>query len=77
MHKHRYLEISFSGHQNAEHEQNETLNKQVQKWRYLLKVDEALLYDCFKHKVQMKNIKFYTLHLDNNLLNIENIYYNH
>ena len=31
MHKHRYLEIPFSGHQNAEHEQNETLNKQVQK----------------------------------------------
>jgi len=31
MHKQRYLEISFSGHQNAENEQNETLNKQVQK----------------------------------------------
>ena len=31
MHKHQYLEISFSDHQNAENEQNETLNKQVQK----------------------------------------------
>ena len=30
-----------------------------------------------KHKWQMKNIKFYTLHLDNNLPNIENIYYIH
>ena len=32
---------------------------------------------CFKHKGQMKNIKFYTLYLDNNFPNIENIYYIH
>ena len=31
----------------------------------------------FKHKGQMKKIKFHTLHLDNNLSNIENIYYIH
>jgi len=28
----------------------------------------------FKHKWQMKNIKFYKFHLDNNLPNMENIY---
>ena len=33
MHKHRYPEISFSGHRIAENEQNETLNKEVQKLR--------------------------------------------
>jgi len=31
MHKHLYLEISFSGQQKSENEQNETINKQVQK----------------------------------------------
>ena len=76
MHKQWYLEISFSGHQNAENEQNETLNKQVQKWRFLSKVDYALQYVSFKHKGQMNSLKFYTLHHDNNLPNIENIYYN-
>jgi len=35
MHKNQYLEISFSGHQNAENEQNETLNKQLQKERFI------------------------------------------
>ena len=39
MHIHRYMEISFSRHQNAENEHNETLNKQVQKLRFHSKID--------------------------------------
>jgi len=30
-----------------------------------------------KHQGQMRNIRFYTLHHDNNLPNIKNIYYIH
>ena len=37
----------------------------------------GILHVCFKQKEKLKNIKFYTLHLDNNLPNIENIYYIH
>jgi len=57
----------FSGHQNAENEQNKALNKQVQNWRFLLNLDYALLHICYNHLGQLRHLRLYTSHPDNKL----------